>query len=73
MTELINKLEIKKIYYFTQKMQQATQKIDIFCSAIMLQAWRRMNYVFNKKEIHSTLKKTAGQLSALRTVLPCVF
>lgn len=60
MTELISKLEIKKINYLVQKMQQGAQKIDIFCSAILLQAWRRMNYVFNKREIHSSLKRRQG-------------
>ncbi|MBW7897581.1 hypothetical protein B188_24080 [Candidatus Brocadiaceae bacterium B188] len=60
MAELISKLETKKINHIIQKAQQVAQKIDIFCSAILLQTWRRMNYIFNKQEIHSSLKKRQG-------------
>lgn len=60
MTELINKLELKKIHQIVQKMYHLAQKIDIFCSAILLQAWRRAYYVFNKREIHTSLKKRQG-------------
>lgn len=60
MTEFINKLEIKKINQIVQKMQQIAQKIDIFCSAILLQTWRRVYYVFNKREIYTSLKRRQG-------------
>lgn len=60
MTELISKLEIKKINRIVQKIQQVTQKIDIFCSALLFQAWRRIYYVFNKQEIYTSIKKRKG-------------
>ncbi len=60
MTELISKLEIKKVNQFVQKMHQMSQKIDIFCSAILLQTWRRVYYVFNKREIYTSLEKRQG-------------
>ncbi|MBE7445537.1 MAG: YkgJ family cysteine cluster protein [Planctomycetia bacterium] len=60
MTELISKLELKKINHFVQKVQQVAQKIDIFCSAILLQTRRRFYYVFNKLEIDTSLKKRTG-------------
>jgi hypothetical protein len=59
MTEFINKLEIKKIRIL-QKVQQVTQRIDIFCSALLLQAWRRTYYVFNKREIYDSIKSRKG-------------
>lgn len=60
MTELISKLEIKKLNQFVQKVQQIVQKIDIFCSAILLQTRRRFYYFFNKREIYTSLKKRQG-------------
>ena len=60
MTEFISKLEIKKINRIVQKIHQITQKIDIFCSALLFQAWRRIYYVFNKREIYNSLKKRGG-------------
>lgn len=59
MTELISKLEVKRIRIL-QKIHQITQKIDIFCSAILLQSWRRIYYTFNKREVHTTLKTRKG-------------
>ena len=59
MTEFINKLEIKKIRIL-QKVQQVTQRIDIFCSALLLQAWRRTYYVFNKPAIYHSIKSRKG-------------
>jgi len=60
MTEFINKLEIKKIHKIVQKIQQVTQRIDIFCSALLFQAWRRTSYVFNKREIYTSVKSRKG-------------
>ncbi len=60
MTEFISKLEIKKIHRIAQKIFQITQKVDIFCSALLLQAWRRVNYAFNKREIYVSLEKRKG-------------
>lgn len=59
MTELISKLETKKIY-FVQKMNQIIQKTDIFCSALLFQSWRRVSYIFNKKEIQHSIRERKG-------------
>ena len=72
MTEFINKLEIKKIHKIVQKIQQVTQRIDIFCSALLFQAWRRTSYVFNKREIYTSVKKSKRGLPAVRAVLSCI-
>ncbi len=60
MTELISKIELKKIHQIAQRTQQIAHKTDIFCSAILLQAWRRVYYIFNKREIYASLKKRQG-------------
>lgn len=60
MIELINKFEVKKINRFLQKINQMALKVDIFCSALLLQTWRRMYYVFNKREVYSSLEKRKG-------------
>ena len=60
MTEFISKLEIKKIHRILQKIIQISTKVDIFCSALLLQAWRRVYYVFNKREVYTTLKERKG-------------
>lgn len=53
MTELISRLEIKKVH-------QIIQRVDIFCSALLLQAWRRIYYIFNKQEVRVSIKERAG-------------
>lgn len=60
MTELLSKLELKKIDRFLQRANQVVSKVDVFCSAILLQAWRRMYYVFNKREVYASLRKRKG-------------
>lgn len=60
MTELISKLERKKLNSITQKIIQLTQKIDIFCSALLFQSWRRICYFFNKQEIYHSIKERKG-------------
>ncbi len=60
MTELTSKLEVKKIHRILQRVQIVAQRIDIFCSALLFQAWRRTYYVFNKREVFTSIKKRKG-------------
>ncbi|MGQ3686385.1 MAG: YkgJ family cysteine cluster protein [Candidatus Loosdrechtia sp.] len=60
MIELISKFEAKKIDRFLQKINQMAMRIDIFCSALLLQTWRRLYYIFNKREVYSSLEKRKG-------------
>lgn len=60
MTELISKLETKKWNQVAQKMHQLAHRIDIFCSAILFQGKRRINYFFNKKAVHHSITKRSG-------------
>lgn len=60
MNEFTSKLETKKWNQVVQKMHQLAQRIDIFCSALLFQAKRRSNYIFNKQAVHHSLKKRTG-------------
>lgn len=60
MTELTSKLEIKKINRIIQRVHFITQKVDIFCSSLLFQTWRRFYYVFNKREVYNSLERRKG-------------
>lgn len=60
MAEFIKDLELKKINDIVNKVNKIFQKVDVFCSALLLQAWRRIYFVSNKKEVYTSIEKRNG-------------
>ncbi|MCF6159294.1 MAG: hypothetical protein E3K32_12180 [wastewater metagenome] len=60
MTQSMSKSEVKKIDQFLQKIRQTVTRVDVFCSALLLQVWRRVYYVFNKREVYASLEQRKG-------------